>query len=58
MAAVDVALSRADQVAARFNAVGRGRDGFVPETEAGAEEPPVVAKTEDLSAPPGAVPGG
>ena len=58
MAAVDVALSRADQVAARFNAVGRGRDGLVPETEAGAEEPPVAAKSEDLSGPSGAVPGG
>jgi ubiquinone biosynthesis protein COQ9 len=31
MAAVDTALTRADQIAARLNAAGARRDGFVPE---------------------------
>jgi hypothetical protein len=31
MAAVDTALIRADQIAARLNAAGAGPDGFVPE---------------------------
>jgi ubiquinone biosynthesis protein COQ9 len=56
MAAVDVALSRADQVAARFNRTGSGSDGFVPETEVAAGEPPIDVEGDDLDTPP-AVPG-
>jgi len=60
MAAVDVALTRADQVATRFNTIGAGREGFTPEADApepAAEPEPPLAGIEDPP-PPGVPPPG